>query len=60
MAEAKSGSVSGAITLAMSFEGIVVVVSGASKGIGYACASCLGHEGCKVVVADIDEQGSSR
>ncbi|KAK9827478.1 hypothetical protein WJX74_004898 [Apatococcus lobatus] len=40
--------------------GKVAIVTGGAKGIGYACASCLGHEGCKVVVADIDEQGSSR
>ena len=29
--------------------------AGAAKGIGLACASCLGHEGCKVVVADVDD-----
>lgn len=35
-------------------------VSGAAKGIGLACASCLGHEGAKVVVADVDEEGAKR
>ena len=35
-------------------------MAGAAKGIGLACASCLGHEGCKVVVADIDDSGASR
>ena len=34
--------------------------SGAAKGIGLACASCLGHEGAKVVVADVDEEGAKR
>ena len=29
--------------------------AGGAKGIGLACASCLGHEGCKVVVADVDD-----
>lgn len=33
---------------------------GAAKGIGLACASCLGHEGAKVVVADLDEEGAKR
>ena len=34
--------------------------AGAAKGIGLACASCLGHEGAKVVVADIDDASASR
>lgn len=34
--------------------------AGAAKGIGLACASCLGHEGAKVVVADVDEEGAKR
>lgn len=38
----------------------VCCVTGAAKGIGLACASCLGHEGAKVVVADIDEEGAKR
>lgn len=37
---------------------IVVVCAGGAKGIGFACATCLGHEGCQVVVADIDEKGA--
>lgn len=36
------------------------VNAGAAKGIGLACASCLGHEGAKVVVADLDEEGAKR
>ncbi len=36
------------------------VSAGGGKGIGLACASCLGHEGCKVVVADIDDSAASR
>lgn len=36
------------------------VGAGAAKGIGLACASCLGHEGAKVVVADLDEEGAKR
>lgn len=34
--------------------------AGAAKGIGLACASCLGHEGCKVVVADIDDDAAAK
>ena len=34
--------------------------TGGGKGIGAACASCLGHEGCKIVVADIDEAAAAR
>ena len=37
-----------------------MVGAGAAKGIGLACASCLGHEGAKVVVADLDEEGAKR
>mmetsp|Transcript_41243 Transcript_41243/g.106793 ORF Transcript_41243/g.106793 Transcript_41243/m.106793 type:complete len:268 (+) Transcript_41243:148-951(+) len=36
------------------FEGKVAVVTGAAKGIGYACARSLGSRGAKVVVADWD------
>lgn len=32
----------------------VAVVTGAAKGIGFACAKCLAEEGAKVVLADID------
>ena len=32
--------------------------AGAAKGIGYACAQCLGKEGAVVVLADIDNEGA--
>jgi NAD(P)-dependent dehydrogenase (short-subunit alcohol dehydrogenase family) len=35
--------------MVLSFEGIVVVVSGASKGIGYACAQAFSAAGARVV-----------
>ncbi len=35
-----------------------VLKPGAAKGIGFACARCLGREGAKVVVADIDADGA--
>ena len=31
-----------------------IVVTGAAKGIGRACATLLAHEGAKVVISDID------
>lgn len=34
--------------------------AGAAKGIGYACAQCLGKEGAAVIVADIDDEGARR
>ena len=37
-----------------------LTAAGAAKGIGLACANCLGQEGSKVVVADIDEEGAKR
>eukprot|EP00891_Asterochloris_glomerata_P005145 jgi/Astpho2/5145/fgenesh1_pm.00073_%23_10_t len=40
--------------------GKVAIITGAAKGIGLACANCLGQEGSKVVVADIDEEGAKR
>mmetsp|Transcript_6645 Transcript_6645/g.18543 ORF Transcript_6645/g.18543 Transcript_6645/m.18543 type:complete len:269 (+) Transcript_6645:217-1023(+) len=36
------------------FAGKVAVVTGAAKGIGYACAESLGKRGAKVIVADWD------
>uniref|UniRef100_A0A061R3V6 Glucose 1-dehydrogenase n=1 Tax=Tetraselmis sp. GSL018 TaxID=582737 RepID=A0A061R3V6_9CHLO len=36
------------------FTGLVAVVTGAAKGIGFACAQSLGERGAKVVVADCD------
>ncbi|KAK9840813.1 hypothetical protein WJX81_006730 [Elliptochloris bilobata] len=40
--------------------GKVAIVTGAARGIGLACASCLGHEGCKVVIADVDDDASAK
>ncbi len=37
-----------------------VLCSGGAKGIGYACAACLGHEGAQVVIADIDETAAQQ
>jgi NAD(P)-dependent dehydrogenase (short-subunit alcohol dehydrogenase family) len=34
--------------------------TGGAKGIGYACAACLGHEGAQVVIADIDETAAQQ
>ena len=34
--------------------------AGAAKGIGYACAQCLGKEGAAIIVADIDDEGARR
>ena len=34
--------------------------AGGAKGIGYACAACLGHEGAQVVIADIDEAAAQQ
>ncbi|BDA51010.1 probable 5-keto-D-gluconate 5-reductase at C-terminar half [Coccomyxa sp. Obi] len=44
---------------AQRLQGKVAIVTGGGKGIGLACASCLGHEGCKIVVADIDDTAAS-
>jgi len=38
----------------MEFQGKVVVVTGASKGIGKAAALAFAHEGARVAVADMD------
>lgn len=38
----------------------VAIVTGGAKGIGYACAACLGHEGAQVVIADIDETAAQQ
>ena len=34
--------------------------AGAAKGIGLACATCLGQEGAKVVLADVDDSAAKR
>ncbi len=34
--------------------------AGGAKGIGLACASCLGHEGCRVVIADVDDEAAAK
>jgi 2,3-dihydroxy-2,3-dihydro-p-cumate dehydrogenase len=37
------------------FEGKVAVVTGAGRGIGYACAERLASEGAKLVIGDLDQ-----
>ena len=39
----------------MRFEGKVIIITGAAKGIGRACATAFADEGGSVVIADIDE-----
>ncbi|MDT9598772.1 SDR family NAD(P)-dependent oxidoreductase [Sphingosinicella rhizophila] len=38
----------------MKLEGRIAIVTGAARGIGYACARRFAEEGAKVVLADID------
>ena len=38
----------------------VAIISGAARGIGYACAERFIEDGAKVVLADIDEKGGER
>lgn len=42
-----------------SLAGKVAIISGAAKGIGFACAQALGLSGCRVLLADIDRDGLS-
>ncbi len=44
----------------MSFEDKVVVVTGAARGIGRACAERFAQLGASVVLADIDEDGGGK
>src|SRR5665811_462687 len=41
----------------MSLEGKITIISGAARGIGYACAERFLADGALVVLADIDEKG---
>ncbi len=42
----------------MSINDKVTIISGAARGIGYACAERFLKDGAKVVLADIDERGA--
>lgn len=44
----------------MSFEDKVVIVTGAARGIGRACAERFAQEGANVILADIDEEGGEK
>ena len=37
------------------FEGQVAVVTGAGRGIGYACAERFASEGASLVIGDLDQ-----
>ena len=38
----------------------VAIVTGGGSGIGLAVARCLGSEGARVVIADIDQRAAER
>src|SRR3954453_12362458 len=44
---------------AMQFEKHVVVVTGAAKGIGQACARAFAREGATVALVDVDKSANS-
>jgi NAD(P)-dependent dehydrogenase (short-subunit alcohol dehydrogenase family) len=44
----------------MSLKDKVVIITGAARGIGYACAERFLNDGAKVVLADIDEKGGEK
>lgn len=44
----------------MNTEKRIAIVTGSAKGIGFECAKELAKDGCKVVIADIDEQGAKK
>ena len=44
----------------MNIKGKVVIVTGASSGIGEATARQFGREGAKVVLVDVDDAGIRR
>lgn len=41
-------------------DGRVVIVTGGAKGIGLACARRFSDDGCRVVIADMDEEAGAR
>ncbi len=44
----------------MRHENRVAIVTGAARGIGYACAERLASDGARVIIADIDEKGGEK
>ena len=44
----------------MRMKGKVAVITGAGRGIGFACAKCFVAEGAKVVLADVEEEMGER
>lgn len=44
----------------MKLEGLVAVVTGGSSGLGEAAVYKLADAGCKIVIADINEEGASK